>query len=266
MIVQRVWYYSGFKNFGDLLTLYILNEYGRPKGIKFIQCKSKKDADVIGIGSILHAIPKEFKGHVWTTGSLRANSALDQKNITWWGVRGKLTSALYNNKVVTGDGALLLSRLEKHTSPVIKKYKIGLIPHYVDYNVVQSLFGKRKDITILNVTDDPHIFIRKLRQCKCIFSSSLHGLIAADAFNIPNRQFRVRTSHRINGGMFKYRDYYSAFDLKLPKVINMNAHTNLNQWYTITLKYYQRSNLNNLQDILETITSNMLLQIKQESC
>ena len=42
-----------------------------------------------------------------------------------------------------------------------------------------------------------------------ILSSSLHGLVAADSFGIPN--IRMVCSDRIYGGDFKYDDYYSAF-------------------------------------------------------
>ena len=51
-----------------------------------------------------------------------------------------------------------------------------------------------------------------MAQCKCIISSAMHGLIAADSLGIPN--VRMILSDKITGGNYKYDDYYSAFGIK----------------------------------------------------
>lgn len=38
----------------------------------------------------------------------------------------------------------------------------------------------------------------------------MHGLIVSDAFGIPNRHMLV--TEKVEGGTFKFRDYYSAYD------------------------------------------------------
>jgi pyruvyltransferase len=250
-----MWYYNGFKNFGDRLSTYILNHYGKKYNIKFIYTPDKAKAKLIGIGSILHSMPANFRGQVWSSGSLQ-NAHKCHHIGKVWGVRGKLTSG--GKLPVIGDGALLLKYL--HPNPVTKVYKLGIIPHYVDRASIQKMFRNRPDVTILNVQDDPAIFIKKLRQCRCIFSSSLHGLIAADAFKIPNRQFRISTSRQIRGGLFKYKDYYSAFGIALPKCINLTSDiSTTKKWYHITMKYYSRPGITKLQENLRTITQEMLL-------
>lgn len=45
--------------------------------------------------------------------------------------------------------------------------------------------------------------------CKCVLSSSLHGLIVADALGVPNR--RIVLSDKIIGGDLKFDDYYSVY-------------------------------------------------------
>ena len=50
---------------------------------------------------------------------------------------------------------------------------------------------------------------KKIAECETVISSSLHGLIAADSFGIPNLQMVL--SNNIVGGLFKYNDYYSVF-------------------------------------------------------
>jgi len=255
MRTVRIWYYNGCQNFGDQLNPHILNILGRKFGVRFVYTPHKNNAQLIGIGSILHSMPSSFRGQVWTSGSLGyPHKPLRASKI--WGVRGHITAKNYHAKAI-GDGALLLPLI--YTKPVTKKYKVGIVPHYVDRKLVRSLVRPNPNILILNVQDPPAKFIQKMRQCSCIFSSSLHGLIAADAFNIPNRQFRVSSSTKIRGGMYKYRDYYSLFGLPLPKHINLTARTPLlTKWYHITVKYYQRPGLLEIRRRLAAITDKML--------
>jgi len=63
-------------------------------------------------------------------------------------------------------------------------------------------------IKIINVTAGIYKFIDQLKECEMIISSSLHGLIAADAYGIPNH--RVKISKLLLGGDFKYLDHYSS--------------------------------------------------------
>jgi hypothetical protein len=61
---------------------------------------------------------------------------------------------------------------------------------------------------------------RAIHSCDFILSSSMHGLIVADAFSVPNR--RVRLSAGIISD-FKFVDYYSAFSLAEPEPLQAQA-------------------------------------------
>ena len=50
--------------------------------------------------------------------------------------------------------------------------------------------------------------IDQITACDYIASSSLHGIILADAYGIPN--VWIQLSNRIRGNGFKYRDYYEG--------------------------------------------------------
>jgi pyruvyltransferase len=56
-------------------------------------------------------------------------------------------------------------------------------------------------------------------ECKIVLSSSLHGLVLADSFQIPNK--RIVLSNNIIGGDFKFKDYYSGIDneYRIPKKV-----------------------------------------------
>jgi len=53
--------------------------------------------------------------------------------------------------------------------------------------------------------------VAEISKCEAVLSSSLHGLVVADSFGIPNR--RAVASDLLTGGDYKFRDYYSAFGI-----------------------------------------------------
>ena len=67
-----------------------------------------------------------------------------------------------------------------------------------------------------------------------VFSSSLHGLIIAEAYGIPN--YRIKISDLIIGGDFKFDDYYASIGKKVKaiKIQGLNEFINdeekLNSW------------------------------------
>lgn len=153
---------------------------------------------------------------VWGTGCINYNE-IDNLPKKIYAVRGPLTrNELLKKGISTpkvyGDPALLFPEIY---NPVkIIKYKYGLIPHYIDFTDPNSLLIikqlQSQGVKIINITAGIFHFIDELVQCKNILSSSLHGLIAADAYNIPN--IRVKLSNKILGGDFKFDDYHLSVD------------------------------------------------------
>jgi len=276
----KVWFYSKQVNFGDLLTVFILNHYAKiteraTKGkgadssprLCFVKAESKESADLVGIGSVLDNMPNTFSGHVWTSGSLRpTGSFTPSEKVLIWGLRGKQTAEIYTkNPTIHGDGALLLGMMYK--KPKHQRYRLGIVPHYVDEHTVRSMRRIRNlpGVIIISPKQTPHKFMQKLLQCKCIFSSSLHGLISADAVGIPNRQFRVCTSRNIVGGQWKYSDYYSALGIMQPRrVIPLSDRTPVEAWIRLTNRFYRRENLHAVQNGLDEMTKRLINQLREE--
>jgi pyruvyltransferase len=140
---------------------------------------------------------------------------------------------LMNNSIscpeIYGDPGLLI---KKYSSPVsIKKYKLGLIPHKSEKNLNPLKdFSKIPEVKIIDIENTKN-FLNDLNSCEKIASSSLHGLIFSDSFQIPN--IWISLSDKIDGGQFKYLDYYSSIyksDISKMKPIQV---TSASQYQTI---------------------------------
>lgn len=247
MKVYKIWFYHGTYNFGDQLSLLILNHFGKSRNIQFVLHKNKKTADIIGIGSILHSIPPQFRGYIWSTGSLNMRTSYEIRDKSKvFGLRGPLTARKFNCPgAVLGDGALILPFA--FPEKVESKFRLGIIPHYVDHDYITSKVSIPSNVLVINVTHPVRKVIQQIKECACIISSSLHGLIVADAFNIPNRQFRVSTSHKIRGDMFKYKDYYASIGIKQPRFVRIKPSTDLLKTIIFTNKYYKRERVPEVQ-------------------
>ena len=72
---------------------------------------------------------------------------------------------------------------------------------------------------------DWHNVIDQIKSCENIISSSLHGLIVSDAYGIPNVWIKI--SDNINGGEFKFKDYFSGVKREYKPPIVMTEETTL---------------------------------------
>lgn len=192
-------------NFGDLITPYI---YQKITGNKPINSNPKNETVVFGAGSIMESVTSN--AIVWGTGIMFQNKSF-AKPRKILSVRGPLTRkrclALgYECPEVYGDIGLILP---KFYNPVFtKKYKIGMIPHYVDYDMCKSIFGSNTDISIINILDQTEEVIDRILECELTMSSSLHGIIASHAYNIKCGWMRM--SNKVIGGNTKFWDYYQS--------------------------------------------------------
>ncbi len=204
--VNAFWW-SGVKNFGDSLTPELFSKFGKTA----INTKAEK-ASYVGVGSILHLLPKTYSGTILGSGCIRnENYALKYAKFAF--VRGEFTkkALCLPSSTETGDLGLLAPHLL--TSRDIKRFDIGLIPHYVDKKhewIRQATDYLGSKGTLIDVQASAEDVINQIHQCDFIISSSLHGLIVADALGIPN--IWLKLSDKVSGGRFKFDDYNSSID------------------------------------------------------
>lgn len=205
--------YYNVMNFGDLLTPDIFSHFG----LRSIHCPRFKNADVIGVGSILHMLPSDYKGYILGSGLINPASARIFPKATIPLVRGHLTRQLCSlpEHISVGDPGLIADTIYKKNLSVNKSWDIGVIPHYRDWadtRLNKLLKYDQDSIHLIDVKRKPREVIHDISKCRYIVSSSLHGLVIADSLGIPNSWIKV--SEKLIGGSFKFDDYYSCFGVK----------------------------------------------------
>ena len=96
-----------------------------------------------------------------------------------------------------------------------KRYRLGIIPHVVDLHhpVIKEI--REKNTEEILIIDLAHYekwtdVIDQICSCERILSSSLHGLIVSDAYQVPSCW--IELSGIISGGYFKFFDYASSVE------------------------------------------------------
>lgn len=199
------------KNFGDMLTQYIYKKVIGKEAIYKKPSKVPNDDILFGAGSIIARV--EENTIVWGTGIMYMKDTFKKpKKIL--SVRGPLTRKRcieqgYDCPEIYGDIGLILPKF--YNPKVYKIYKVGIIPHYVDFELVKTMYKNDNSIIIINVLDDTETIIDNILKCEMTISSSLHGLIVSHAYNIKSAW--VKFSNKIAGHGTKYIDYYQSLNI-----------------------------------------------------
>jgi hypothetical protein len=215
-------------NFGDLLSIFIAEKlYGA------IASASTYDCDAVFVGSLINrffrkrSFPSRAAGllrppvKIWGAGFIEKEHGIGEKlfrRLEIYACRGyrtlerlkKVRGVKFKREIAVADPGLLSGRLID-TSNIKKKYKLGIIPHYIDKNSPFLSKIMVENSTFINIQQDPETFMKLLAECELVIASAMHALIAADSLGMPN--IRMILSDKIIGGDYKYDDYYSAFSL-----------------------------------------------------
>lgn len=177
-------------------------------------------AELIGIGSIANSYHRRRKPawrrllsswprrdlHVWGSGFMNEfGEAIWPQRVTFHAVRGPLSRQKTNHpSLPLGDPALLLPSI--WPKPQVDA-AVAIVPHFVTLRTFIETYGKAlpKHWRIVNLLDEPENVTKQIAGAEIVVSSSLHGLIVADAYDVS--AIRMSGDNRIKGDGFKYRDY-----------------------------------------------------------
>lgn len=206
------------ENFGDNLMHFLLPELFNVN-VNYVR---HSRADLLGIGSILDSYWRRRGGSrsrvwrrrpwrklaVWGSGFMSSESAdYWPQRLEYHAVRGPLTAARIAGgaEVALGDPAILLPLV--WSAPAVKKHPVLVVPHFASHNAFAEMYGNLlpKHWKMLDLRNDPKTVCESIAASEFVITSSLHGLIVADAYGVP--ACRIDPINEIKGDGFKYRDY-----------------------------------------------------------
>lgn len=196
------------KNFGDLLSPLIISLLSG-QNIRHTTSSNK----LLALGSIFFALSD--KDIVWGSGFLNAKHiqyALACQDVNYLAVRGPETRQLLMRHNIScpeiyGDPAILLPRLI--ANDIKKKYTIGIVPHFSQYQYFKKII-KSGDVNVIDVENTLSEVMRNILSCEIILSTSLHGIIVAEAYKIPALLITLERHD-----LFKFEDYFHSTNREL---------------------------------------------------
>lgn len=198
----------GKTNFGDYLSFKLIERMtlGQIKSIGQNPFMGRQK--FLAVGSILHFACENDV--IWGSGINGKHLDIQDyhfSNLDVRAVRGPLTRKFLMENFgvqcpeIYGDPALLFPyffpEFKKSQNPL---YEYIVIPHSSE----EPLFPKDQQHVVVYPTDPWDEIIQKILNSKFVISSSLHGIVLAEAFGIPAKMLRVTE----NEPLFKYQDYY----------------------------------------------------------
>ena len=215
-------YWDFENNWGDKVNPYIVEKL---TGKKVISSNSifnfLNKPEILGIGSIIVGDLSNYV--IWGSGIISEKTTLLTKPKEVLALRGYSTlhkiREVGGDCDVFGDPVLLFPEIFSDKKSE-KKYKYGIVPHFKDKSSVgiQKIIAlNNPEIKIIDIQSGTEEFVIDVLSCENILSSSLHGLILAEAYGIPT--CRLVFSEKLLGGDFKFYDYYSGVGIKTMETI-----------------------------------------------
>lgn len=244
---------EGDGNFGDELSLVILEFLFKKYFISDINLSinnsNSRKNNIVLIGSLIGWANNHYD-NIYILGSgIRTEEDKINKNtkMTIYSVRGPLTKKYlekfnYSVNDVYGDPALLLPKFYNPNKIDLCKDKIGIVGHITNYHKYNNISS---NFIMINPTWNWKKVVDYICSCDLILSSSLHGLILADAYNIPNIWLNEFPLHE---GDFKFKDYFLSQNRNYENINNINDYKNIES--------YKKGNIIDLNKI-ETAFINM---------
>lgn len=195
-------------NFGDLLTPFMYEAiHSRPP----LWCKPGSGV-IMGAGSTIRLAQKGCT--VWGSGIMHYDDAI-RGDLDIRAVRGPVTYQRGKElgiamPEVFGDPGFLLPRF--YDTPQPTRWSVGIMPHYVHLGEARRLYDINPLVHVISpLCSDVRRVIDQIRSCEVIVSSSLHGLIAAEAYGINHAWATFSKAKRqLNTDGAKFDDFYQS--------------------------------------------------------
>ncbi|RAI00176.1 hypothetical protein DLJ53_20925 [Acuticoccus sediminis] len=214
---------EGKINLGDEVNRHIVS-YVSGREVERSELRS---CELAAIGSVLQDLFGRIKGrrspvHVWGSGLMQPEYLPESEYVHYHAVRGPLTRCIaeVRRDLPLGDPGILVSEIWKPACE--KRYSIGIIPHHTQLGdkLWTGLCESTPGATLIDLTSpDIDQTFELISSCERIASTSLHGIVFADSYKIPNLWLRSNEPHRASA--FKFYDYFASLKRKVAKQIEV---------------------------------------------
>lgn len=211
--VPAYWFRGRVPNVGDELTPILMARMTGRRAVHVADVALPGWYPVqVAVGSILETA-RSPNVVVWGSGFIRSTGELSVRTARVTAVRGPMTAARLRAQGVAcpdvfGDPGLLVPLFfpRAGTPP---EGPIGVIPHWseLDHPAIAAL-ALGLDARVVDVRRPLEEVLADLWACSLVVSSSLHGLILADAYRVPSVWLKL--SERALRGGFKFCDYFGS--------------------------------------------------------
>jgi len=205
----KLFWWAAKPNFGDALSQIVTQHAaGRP-----VVHAGPREAEMFALGSILQIARRVYgkpdhpkhRPVIWGSGMMSPirTAFLDHVDVAM--VRGPITASLLGlDTELYGDPGLLTADA---LGPVDRHDRTGLLLHHsqLGHPEIAALIENEPSIEYIDVRQGPEEVCRAIGACRHVISSSLHGLIVADAYGVQNTWLDPM-SH----GRLKYYDYAAS--------------------------------------------------------
>lgn len=219
-------YWINKKNFGDELSKYIVQKISEKKVVYVRKNKHKK---LLAIGSLIDRESAYSDSDIWGSGCLQQNALTKIKYFPIGryikqlfspksrvhAVRGPLSRKLLVDAgffvpEVYGDPAILTPIFYQPRSTLSND--IGVILHQTHETPEAAQIIKRMGLRLISIyregDNEIEEFIDEVASCRKVFSTSLHGVIIAQAYGVPAQWLRIANQPIHADEEFKFHDYF----------------------------------------------------------
>lgn len=208
----RLYWWNKSANFGDAISRRIV-EHVSGRAVEWAEAG---EAELFALGSIMrtvarsHKAPRAHKVHVWGAGMLKPVGRSFLGHVRVAAVRGPETARILRLEgVALGDPGLLIA--DALGEEIARGERVGIIPFHAkaDDPLYAEIAARIPGGEVIDVrADDPLEVVRRIASCRYVVSASLHGLITADAYGVPNTW--MDSGELIGTPAFKYEDYAAS--------------------------------------------------------
>ncbi|MCH2072358.1 polysaccharide pyruvyl transferase family protein [Acinetobacter pittii] len=214
------YWWDDIPNFGDWIGPFLLGQISnRP----IINVKGNLHPNTLfSVGSVIEHIGSDFpEAKIWGSGLIQPLHRKRARKLNKYlkeiyAVRGEKTEYELSTKTdlkvpkIYGDPALLMPRFYSPQMASLVTRKVAVCPHFSHFDDFKHL----EDSECLNIIDVRKPLLRVIDDivnASICISTSLHGLIIAEAYGVPWVWLKI-SNKCLDGDNFKFEDFFTTLE------------------------------------------------------